>query len=81
MKLIDFGIAWDNEQTSVTSAGMVAGSPAWLAPEQLDGLPVTPATDLFSAGSVLMFAATSQSPCRAVNNLPLSTVIARIVCH
>lgn len=81
MKLIDFGIAWDSDQTSVTTTGMVAGSPAWLAPEQLDGLQVTPATDLFSAGSVLMFAATGRSPWSAANNLSLSAVFARIASH
>jgi serine/threonine protein kinase len=81
MKLIDFGIAWDSEQTSVTTTGMVAGSPAWLAPEQLDGLPVTPASDLFSAGSVLTFAATGRSPWGEANASSLSAVIARIASH
>lgn len=81
IKLIDFGVAWDSNQTSLTTTGMVSGSPAWLAPEQLDGLPVTPATDLFSAGSVLMFAATGRSPWGAANNLSLSAVIARIASH
>lgn len=81
MKLIDFGIAWDSDQTSVTTTGMVAGSPAWLAPEQLDGLPVTRETDLFSAGSVLMFAATGRSPWGRTNATSVSAVVARIASH
>jgi len=61
-KLIDFGIAQITDATSLTSTGLVAGSPAWLSPEQLHGTPLTFATDLFSAGSVLKFAATGISP-------------------
>ncbi len=81
MKLIDFGIAWDSDQTSVTTTGMVAGSPAWLAPEQLDGLPVSQETDLFSAGSVLMFAATGRSPWGRTSTTSVSAVVARIASH
>lgn len=61
-KIIDFGIAQDLDATSVTVTGTVAGSPAWLSPEQIDGDTITPASDLFSFGSVLAFAATGQSP-------------------
>ncbi len=61
-KLIDFGIAHVSDATSVTSTGMVAGSPAWFSPEQIEGFELTSATDVFSAGSVLTFAATGSSP-------------------
>lgn len=61
-KLIDFGIAQITDATSLTSTGLVAGSPAWLSPEQIHGTPLTFATDLFSAGSVLKFAASGISP-------------------
>jgi serine/threonine protein kinase len=61
-KLIDFGIAQGTDATSLTSTGLVAGSPAWLAPEQIHGTPLTYATDLFSLGSVLIFAASGSSP-------------------
>ena len=62
LKLIDFGISQDSEATSLTSTGMVAGSPAWLSPEQLEGGEVGPASDLFSAGSILTYAALGRSP-------------------
>jgi len=62
LKLIDFGIAQDSEATSLTSTGMVAGSPAWLSPEQLEGTEVGPGSDLFSAGSILTYAALGRSP-------------------
>lgn len=61
-KIIDFGIAQDLDATSLTMTGSVAGSPAWLSPEQIDGTKLTQATDLFSAGSVLHFAASGISP-------------------
>lgn len=61
-KLIDFGISQDSEATNITTTGAVAGSPAWLAPEQLTGEQLSPASDLFSAGAVLLYAATGRSP-------------------
>ena len=61
-KLIDFGIAHVSDATSVTATGLVAGSPAWFSPEQIEGLELTAATDVFSAGSVLTFAASGSSP-------------------
>lgn len=61
-KLIDFGIAQDHDATSMTTTGLVAGSPAWLAPEQVEGREVSSATDLFALGSVLIFAGTGNSP-------------------
>lgn len=61
-KLIDFGISFVNDATSLTGTGMVAGTPAWLAPEQFLGREITTAVDNFAAGSTLMFAATGQTP-------------------
>ncbi len=61
-KLIDFGIARFSDVTSITATGLVAGTPAWFSPEQIEGLPLTYATDVFSAGSLLVFAATGAPP-------------------
>jgi serine/threonine protein kinase len=61
-KLIDFGISFINDATSLTGTGMVAGTPAWLAPEQFLGREITTAVDNFAAGSTLMFAATGKTP-------------------
>ena len=61
-KLIDFGISFVNDATSLTGTGMVAGTPAWLAPEQFLGREITTAVDNFAAGSTLMFAATGKTP-------------------
>lgn len=61
-KLIDFGISFTNDATSLTGTGMVAGTPAWIAPEQFLGREITVAVDNFAAGSTLMYAATGKVP-------------------
>ena len=61
-KIIDFGIAQSSEATSLTSTGLIAGSPAWLSPEQINGDKVTYSSDIFSAGAVLNFAVSGISP-------------------
>lgn len=61
-KLIDFGISFSSDATSLTRTGMVAGTPAWFAPEQFEEKKVSSAVDNFAAGSVLYFAATGKNP-------------------
>lgn len=46
-KLIDFGIAFSKESTSLTKTGLVAGTPAWLSPEQFKNEAITTALDIF----------------------------------
>jgi hypothetical protein len=61
--LADFGVALSRDQThGLTVAGMVVGTPGFMAPEQARGEPVTPATDVFSLGATLLFAATGDGP-------------------
>jgi hypothetical protein len=60
--LIDFGIAHPEDATSLTATGLVTGSPAWLSPEQANLEPTGPATDVFTLGSLLAFAATGRPP-------------------
>jgi serine/threonine protein kinase len=61
-KLIDFGISFSSDATSLTRTGMVAGTPAWFSPEQFEGTNITGAVDNFAAGTVLYFAATGTNP-------------------
>jgi serine/threonine protein kinase/WD40 repeat protein len=64
-RIIDFGIAKAAGTTSdprLTATGMVVGTPAFLSPEQLDDDDVGPASDIFSLGSVLAFAASGRMP-------------------
>ncbi|RYE89502.1 MAG: serine/threonine protein kinase, partial [Myxococcales bacterium] len=53
VKLTDFGIAKLLDQQSVTSTGQVLGSPAYMAPEQIDGDEIDPRTDVFALGVLL----------------------------
>jgi eukaryotic-like serine/threonine-protein kinase len=52
VKLADFGIAHLSNST-LTCVGDVVGTPAYMAPEQLNGGDVGPRTDVFSAGATL----------------------------
>lgn len=61
-RIIDFGVALSAEATSLTQAGDVVGTYAFMSPEQVFGTPVGPAGDVFSLGCVLAFAATGHSP-------------------
>lgn len=61
-KVIDFGISRTTSGTVVTATSMTIGTPAYMSPEQAQGLTVTPSSDIFSLGSVLAFAASGVSP-------------------
>lgn len=52
-KLADFGIVQIPGARQCTSGGMVMGTADYVSPEQAQGLPLTPATDLYSLGVVL----------------------------
>ncbi|HEY3739086.1 MAG TPA: bifunctional serine/threonine-protein kinase/formylglycine-generating enzyme family protein [Bryobacteraceae bacterium] len=51
VRLIDFGIA-KSQGMNLTQAGFVVGTPFYMAPEQLSGAPIGPATDVYAFGLV-----------------------------
>ncbi|MFF9851300.1 serine/threonine-protein kinase [Streptomyces litmocidini] len=57
-RVIDFGIAYAADATSLTGSRATIGTPSFMAPEQAAGRPVTPATDVFALGQVAAYAAT-----------------------
>lgn len=61
-RIIDFGIAWATGASTLTHVGTAVGSPGFLAPEQVRGAAVTPATDVFALGATLAYAAMADSP-------------------
>ena len=61
-RVVDFGIAAHEAATTLTGAGAVLGTPAWMAPEQVEGRSPSHATDMFAWGAVCAFAALGRSP-------------------
>ncbi|GGK66783.1 serine/threonine-protein kinase [Nocardia camponoti] len=55
VKVLDFGLAvlLDKDATRITSTGKTLGTPAYMAPEQVNAEPVVAQTDLYSLGLVL----------------------------
>ena len=75
----DFGIARggdDRFHATLTADGNVVGTPAYMAPEQVEGGAVSPATDQYSLGVVLFEMLTGELPFRGDN--PISTAARRL---
>ncbi len=52
VKLADLGIASVSNYTRITTSGAIVGSFSYMAPEQLEGRPATPATDIYALSAV-----------------------------
>jgi serine/threonine-protein kinase len=61
VKVADFGIA-HVDSSSLTQVGSVMGTPSFMSPEQIQGLPVDGRSDLFSAGVILYQFLTGERP-------------------
>ncbi|WP_220447056.1 serine/threonine protein kinase [Nonomuraea deserti] len=59
-RVVDFGIARAEGAATITS-GLI-GTPAYLAPEQINGTPAAPASDVFAWAASMVYAATGTSP-------------------
>ena len=67
VKLLDFGIAKkvaseDALHEDLTVAGTLVGTPRYMSPEQIQQLPLTPASDLYSVGLLIYEMWCGQSP-------------------
>lgn len=61
--IADFGVAHHRDATpGLTATETVVGTPGFMAPEQARGEPATAASDVFSLGATLLFAATGEGP-------------------
>jgi serine/threonine-protein kinase len=77
LKVMDFGIARLAEASSNrTQAGMVVGTPAYMAPEQLVGEEIDSRADLYSLGVVIYECLTGRAPFQAPSAVAL---IARVL--
>lgn len=52
-KIADFGIAHMRDRDTLTEAGTILGTAAYISPEQVKGEPATPASDVYSFGVML----------------------------
>jgi len=52
VKITDFGIAWSARSVALTRTGQVIGTPQYLSPEQAEGRPATPASDVYALGLI-----------------------------
>ena len=61
-RVIDFGISRAIEAAAVTATGAMFGTPGYMSPEQAEGRPASPASDIFALGCVIAYAATASPP-------------------
>ncbi|MGW5399325.1 protein kinase domain-containing protein [Streptomyces sp. NPDC003952] len=61
-RVIDFGISKPTADALPTASGELVGTPGFMSPEHAAGEQLTPASDLFSLGAVLAYAATARPP-------------------
>ncbi len=65
VKLLDFGIARNEMLSTVTHVGKMVGTPAYMSPEQAEGKPIGPQSDIYSTGIVLYQLLTGEVPFKA----------------
>lgn len=67
VKVVDFGVAKllplnNDEHQTLTQTGEVCGSPVYMSPEQCQGLPLDPRSDIYSCGIVMYETLTGKPP-------------------
>lgn len=67
LKLMDFGIAQVVDTRRMTVTGQILGSPAYMAPEHVEGRPLDYRSDVFSLGVVLYQLSTGELPFKGKN--------------
>ena len=62
VKVLDLGVARMQEASALTGSGEVMGTLRYMAPEQIEGQPASPAVDVFAAGTLAWEMATGELP-------------------
>ncbi len=71
LKIMDFGLATDQQESDLTRTGEMLGTPSYAAPEQMQGTPLDHRADLFSTGVILYEMATGILPWNCTEPLML----------
>ncbi len=78
--ITDFGLARltasEEGMLTISDTGLVMGTPAYMAPEQVEGLRLTPAADIYAFGIVLYEMVTARRP--FAGQTPMSSAIKRL---
>ncbi|MGD8373924.1 MAG: serine/threonine-protein kinase [Candidatus Woesebacteria bacterium] len=80
LRVIDFGVAYISDESTITATGLLLGTPHYMAPEQIAGEKPAAPWDIFAFGCILTYAATGHhafgdnvssafTVCNAVTNL------------
>jgi hypothetical protein len=69
VKITDFGLARAADDASLSQAGVIAGTPLYMSPEQARGEPLDARSDLFSLGSVLYTLCTGRAAFAAATTM------------
>jgi len=79
VKVLDFGIAklaadtvGEAETHALTQTGVMIGTPRYMSPEQCDGVPLTPASDVYSLGIILYEMLTGAPPFTGMSPLAVA---------
>jgi serine/threonine-protein kinase len=74
--VMDFGLAKAMDTAGVTASGIVVGTPSYVSPEQLQGRPASPASDIYAIGLVFYYVLTGT---RLVQGDSMASVVAQHV--
>jgi serine/threonine protein kinase len=76
VRITDFGIARAADAVALTRSGEVLGTPQYLSPEQAEGKPATPASDVYSLAVVAFECLAGHRPFQA--ETPVATAVAHL---